>query len=47
MAVAPSLATLRTDLRRQRVIIDRHQATFDAQVRHIAALQLDIDVACD
>ncbi len=44
MAVAQSLATLRTDLRRQRVIIDRHQAALDAQFRHIAALQMDIDL---
>jgi hypothetical protein len=44
MAFAPSLATLRTDLRRQRAIIDQHQVTLDAQVRHIAALQMDIDL---
>jgi hypothetical protein len=43
-ASAPSLATLRTDLRRQRVIIDQHQATLDAQFRRIAALQMDIDL---
>jgi hypothetical protein len=43
VASAPSLATLRTTLRRQRAIIDQHQATLDAQFRHIAALQMDVD----
>jgi hypothetical protein len=47
MALAPSpvtLRALRTDLKRQRVIIDQHQVTLDAQFRHIAALQTHLDV---
>jgi hypothetical protein len=46
VAFAPSLAALRvlrTDLKRQSVIIGRHQATLDAQYRRIAALQTHID----
>jgi hypothetical protein len=43
VASAPSLATLRTDLRRQRVLLDQHQTSLDAQFRRIAALRMDID----
>jgi hypothetical protein len=44
---APSLATLRvlrTNLKRQRVVIEQHRITIDAQLRHIAALRTDLDL---
>jgi hypothetical protein len=47
VASAPSLATLRvlrTDLKRQRAVIEQHRTTIDAQLRHIAALRTDLDL---